>query len=710
MMIFRLFTSLILMFGLLQADEGMWLLTQLPQLNLQEKGLELTPEQVYSPDQISISDAIVWLGGCSASFVSENGLLVTNHHCAYGALQRASSKQGVDYIRDGFLAADRTQELPALGSNAYVLEEITDVTSEILAAAEGVSDLLQRDRLIRKAIAAMEADREGGRDDVYARVAEMFSGQQYQLFIYKKYQDVRIVYAPPASIGKYGGDIDNWMWPRHTGDFTFMRVYMAPDGSGATYSEENIPVKPKNYLRIARTPLQENDLTFIMGFPGRTTRWRTSHSVRYSLEQNYIPRIKEFGEIIDLMDELTKDDPQGKIKVAGFRSGLANTMKNYQGKYDGMMKTGFIGQKQKYEQQLAEFLKSNPELEKKYGTVVADIGKEYELLTAGQERNSVLNSFGRLSGLYTSLAGQIYDYARERAKPEEERDPGFSEKRIKQSIRRIRFRYLSFFEPFDKALLARSLKKAARLPEAKRIKGLDDILSKDIQNFIDDAYAATRLKDTKYVMSLFEKSAEELEAIDDPFLKLAVSLYPEKEAHKKEMEASAARMKELRRKYIEALQAWKGDQLYPDANGTIRFTYGTVKGYSPADAIWYKPFTTLAGVVEKATGEEPFDMPAKLGQLHQARDFGRWMAPNLDDVPVAFTHDCDITGGNSGSAVMNARGELIGLAFDGNYEAMVGDWQFDDEIQRTISVDIRYVLFVTEKFAGADYILKELGF
>jgi hypothetical protein len=692
------------------AEEGMWLLTQLDQLGLKEKGLEIETEDIYHPDKTSLTDAIVWLGGCSASFVSPEGLLLTNHHCAYGALQRASSGEK-DYIKNGFLAKTRADEIEARGSNAYVLQEIKDVTQKVLGTVQGVNDPVDQEKKITAKIKTMEDNIEGDKEDVYAYIASMYKGKQYLLFIYKKYQDVRIVYAPPKSIGKYGGDVDNWMWPRHTGDFTFLRVYQAPDGTGAKYHPDNIPVKPKNYLRVATEPLREGDFTFILGFPGSTNRWRTSNSVAWNMKYTYPETIQEYHELIELMDELTKDSPEGKIRVASRNAGLNNTMKNFQGNLDGMKKTGFLDNKIAFENELMNFIHSDAELEQKFGRVLSDVKALYDELGQTREKDNVLSQFGYRAGTLSSLAIQIYDIARERAKPAKDRDPDFNEKDVKRTIDRLHLRYYSYYEPVDKAMLKRTLEKANELAGESRIAGLEYLLTgaTHIDDFVEDAYANTLLDSVEYARSLFEKSLKELEQLDDPLIQMAASLYTENQELEDRNKQFNAKIQDARKTYLSAVYEYKGTGLYPDANGTMRFTYGHIAGYKPADAIQYEPFTTLAGVIAKDTGNEPFDMPRKLKTLYDAKDYGQWAHPDFEDVSVNFTHRCDITGGNSGSAVMNARGELIGLAFDGNYEAMTSDWQYDYDMQRTISVDIRYVLFITEKFAGARHLLTEMG-
>lgn len=705
------FLMTIVMATLGLAEEGMWQLSQLPDLQLEQQGFAISAGDIYSPDKTSISDAIVWLGGCSASFVSPDGLVLTNHHCAHGALQRNSAKDSVDYISTGFLAESRAEELPAIGQHAYVLRSMTDVTKEILARVKGIDDLTEREKKIEQTITEMEKAAEENREDRYCYIATNYNGKQYVKYLFTKYQDVRIVFAPPASIGNYGGDIDNWMWPRHTGDFTYLRVYQAPDGSGARYSPENVPVQPENYLRIAQGDLQNGNMTFILGFPGRTMRYRSSYSVEWNLNRNYIPTIERFRSILDIIEEMSAASQEAKLKLAGYDAGLNNTMKNFQGNVDGMRSSNFIEKKKAFEADLMSFINSKRKLRKQYGDILDEIGKLYTELETSYAYDQVLGNFGGYTiGVLYNLGSSAYDVARERAKPEDERRPEFSEKRVRDNMKNLEYSYLRFYEPFDKIMLIRALQEADELPEDQRIVELDYVLKGEvaIEQWVDKAFAETGLRDIEYVKGLYEKTPEEIEALGDPLIDLAVRLYPAKDRKYEESKVWNARIQDLRKSYIDALYAWKGSSLYPDANSTIRFTYGKVNGYSPADGIWYRPFTTLSGVVAKHTGEEPFDSPQRLRELAQQRDFGRWVDPELNDVPVCFLAECDITGGNSGSAVMNTRGELIGLAFDGNYEAMTSDWLYNTELQRTIVVDIRYVMFITEKFAGADYLIREM--
>ena len=693
------------------AQEGMWLLNQIDQLDLNDHGLQIKTTEIYNPGQPAIANAIVQLGGGTASFVSSEGLLLTNHHVAYTALQRASDVQS-NYLTDGFLARKKSDEIQAPGYQARILVEMTDVTEKVLQATKEINDLEERDRKITEISAAMTKKIEDDIKDADARVASMYNGKQYVLFVYKVLKDIRIVYSPPLSIGNYGGEIDNWMWPRHTGDFSFLRAYVAPDGTGVEYSEENIPYNPEIWLKIANEELKPGDLTFVVGFPGATTRYRTSNSAGWNLKENYPFSIKNYSDIIVLAEELTQNDPEGTLKVANLSKGLANAKKNYQGKVDGMTRTKYVERKKKFEQEFMTWVNSTPETKAKYGSILDQIHAQYKVIKKTKDRDNLLGLFQGLAGTRTNVAYYAYLIASENEKPEDERIPGFSPQLVDNLIKGLKYTYNNYYESFDKALLVRTLKQVQQLPDGQRIESLDYIFSQpdvSVEAFVDEAYENSQLDDLDYVVTLVDKSTAELTALNDPIITMMANLYPYMEENRTMNNTFARIVIDLRKQYIDALYEWKGSNLYPDANGTIRFTYGPVKGYSPEDAVWYEPFTTLRGVVEKNTGVRPFDAPEKLVKLYEERDFGQWANPTLKDVPIAFLHRCDITGGNSGSPVMNANGEVIGVCFDGNYEAMISDWQYDYKIQRTISVDIRYVLFITEKFADAGFILKEMG-
>ncbi|MCX6252365.1 MAG: S46 family peptidase [Bacteroidetes bacterium] len=705
---------ILLVFGFilqLHAQEGMWLLSQINQLDLSKKGLQVAVSDVYSKDKPSISDAIVQLGGGTASFVSADGLLITNHHVAFGALQRASSVSS-DYLINGFLATKRSDEIKAPGYRARLLTDMRDVTMEVLEAAKGLTDPTEKSKKINEKIAKMTDAIKGDKKDIDASVAQMYNGKQYILFVHKVFKDIRIVYAPPSSIGNYGGETDNWMWPRHTGDFSFLRVYCAPDGTGKEYASDNVPYHPKVWLKIAKDFLKDGDFNFIIGYPGQTTRYRSSTSVYWNEHYNYPFSIKNFQEIIDLCDQLTKDNHEGQLKVANLKKGLANVMKNYQGKVDGMKKTHFYEKKLEFEKEFVKWANSKPESKTKYADILEKEKAEYTVLETTRERDNVFGIFQGLAGTPLTVAQQIIFFAQERDKPESERDPGFNEERVNQTIEGLEYTYANYFEPVDKALMIRVLKLAKNLPQNQRITGLDYVFnnnSKSIEQFTDETFKSSKLLDLNFTKTLFKKSTKELQALNDPFINLAYSIDPMAIDIQKTTQRFGNNVTELRKVYLDGLYEWKGTGMYPDANGTKRFTWGKVKGYRPADAVWYYPFTSLEGVVEKNTGIEPFDAPAKLVDLYNKKDFGRWENPAMKDVPVAWLNQCDITGGNSGSPVLNAKGEICGVAFDGNYESMISDWQYDYSLQRCINVDIHYVLFITEKVGKAGFLLDEMG-
>ena len=711
----KYFISLLISFMIIVpafAQEGMWLLSQMNQLDLAKKGLMIPVTDIYNPGKPGISSAVVQLGGGSASFVSPEGLLVTNHHVAYRALQRSSSVSS-DYLTNGFLAKTKAEEIKAPGYSARMLLEMKDVTADVLKVAQGITNPTEKDKKITAYIVDVYEKAKKENEDIEASIVQMYNGKQYILFTSKVFKDIRIVYSPPLSIGNYGGETDNWMWPRHTGDFSFMRVYVSKDGKGTEFSADNVPYKPAKWLKVATEPIKDGDFNFIVGFPGSTTRYRSSTSVHWNQEYNYPFSIRNYKEIIALAEEVTKNDPEGKLKVASQIKGLANVMKNYEGKLAGMKKTNFLEKKLEFEKEFLKWANSNPATKKKYGDILAKEKEQYvTLLSKTKDRDDVFGVFQGLAGTELSVASQIYNIVKELSKPEAERQPGYDETTLEYFIKNLQYTYADAYEPADRALTLRALKMADALPADQRITGIEYILnnkSVSLEQFVNDAFKDSKLKNIEFARELCKKTVAELEALNDPFMQMTVKMYPMSEEIRKTNEVFSSNVVALRKEYLDALYEWKGKTLYPDANGTIRFTWGKVKGYRPADAVWYDPFTTLEGVIEKNTGIEPFNAPAGLVELYKKRDFGKWMDPKMKDVPLAFLNQCDITGGNSGSPVLNAKGEIIGVAFDGNYESMISDWQYDYALQRCISVEMRYVLFITEKYGKAGFLLDEMG-
>lgn len=703
-----------LLHALLFADEGQWLLTQidkLPFAELQKKGLELSPEQIYNANGSSLVDAIVLLGGGTGSFVSNDGLIITNHHVAFGAIQSVSSVQD-DYLKDGFWAKSKEEELSIPSYTAQIVVGIKDVTDEVLSAVNDTMSVDERAKAIQAKSREIEK-REKGTTEYECRVSETYFGVKYILYTYDVLRDVRLVYAPPTAIGNYGGEVDNWYWPRHTGDFSFMRAYVAPDGKRAKYSKDNVPYHPKKVLPISTKGFSEGSFAMILGFPGRTFRYRTSSEIQLAKDESLPLIMKLFKKRMDIIEAAGKKDRAVEIQYASRWRGMANTYKNYQGTLEGMKRSNIMKQRLEQEKQFMAFLDSNPELKAKYGTLLSDISATYDELKSFNQKQTILGQMMtgvdliRLANRFKDFANNFQlDSASGKMKPAPSSDT-----ELKDFVKNV---YKNLHLPTDKEILAALLSFAAELPEGQQVDIVTKIVrnktgearEKAIRNFVDDLYDDSKLTSIEGCDKLMTKSPEDI--LDDEFIQFLLELDKDYAPLMSSVQQFNTKINNLRGKLLSAWMAWKGPDIYPDANRTLRLTYGEIKSYSPRDAVHYNYVTTLGGVMEKETGEEPFYVPAKLRQLWETKDFGPYVDPVVKDVPVAFLANLDITGGNSGSPVINGKGELIGLAFDGNWEAVVGDYIYQPELNRSINVDARYVLFVLDKFSGAKNILDEL--
>ncbi len=698
----------IISLSLATAEEGMWLLDQISDIDLEEKGFEISAAEIYTPGEACVAEGVIKLGGGTASFVSSEGLVLTNHHVAFGAVQRASTR-GTDYLTDGFLAAAKADEIEAPGYYALLLEEMRDVTTEVLVAAEGIDDPVEHAQTVRAKITAMVEDIESQGEDIQADIRSMYFGKQYMLFIHKRFDDIRVVYMPPQAIGNYGADIDNWMWPRHTGDFAFVRVYASPEGVGRSYSPENVPYRPRTWLKVATDDLNEGDMTFIIGYPGINSRYRFSNDISYYQKLYYPARVKQYQQLIALLDSVGQDSPLAAMKVAGLTKGLNNYMKKYTGVLNGMEKYDFLNAQIAKEDKLKQKIRKKRKLRKTYGDLFDDYDELYAELNKRHERDDVLAMFNRVAGTLPVLANRLYYTVKEREKPVVDRDPKFSEADLERYLKRLKYEFYSYYEPAQIELLKYTLDKVQNLQGDLRITGLDYLVqSGNPETELQQMFSNSRLNDPEYALALFDLSSREIEAIDDPFIKMAISMYPDREEKRAFGRKFSAIAEDMRRQYLDLVTAIEGIGHYPEANSTKRFTYGKVTGYRPRDAVHYKPFTTVDGMIDKHTGVVPFNVPEKLRGIVKNEDFGDWIDPSENTATIAFTHACDITNGNSGSPVLNGKGELIGCAFDGNFEALLSDWKYDQDIQRTISVDIRYVMLITEKYAQATHILAEM--
>jgi len=693
------------------SEEGMIPLSELDKIDLKSKGLKINPEELYNPNGISLVNGIINLSGCTASFVSGEGLILTNYHCAFRAVQGATTKDK-DYMKEGFSAVDRKQELRAKGYTVRVIESYEDVSNKVLKVVKKGMSYEQRAKAVKKQIKKIILKVEKKNPGKRADIAEMFIGKTYVLFIYKYIKDVRLVYSPPRSVGEYGGEEDNWMWPRHTGDFAFLRAYIAPDGSFAEYSPENVPYIPLKYLKINPEGVNEEDFVFILGYPGRTYRHRTSSFIAYEENIRMPYTVQLYGKMISILEKLSLTDRETEIKLSPFIKGLWNTKKNYMGKLKGLRSLKIVDIRKVLENKLQNFIDSKPELKKKYG----DVLKELNVLYRDMEKSFNYEYFLRYLRRNTRLlqnAYTIYEGSIERKKKDPDREKAYMDRNFERTKLRLFIGLRNYVETADKVLLKDFLKKLETFKSGKWEK--INAVFKDpgnkksgVNDFVDTIYKRSDLSKKEYVEKLFKMSRKELEALDDPFIRMAKQLYPYFRELKKIDDERKGKLDTLLARLIEVKKMFMGKDFIPDANGTFRLTYGFVRGYSPADGTYSKPFTTVSGIIEKNQNQDPFHAPSKLIDLYARKQFGNYKHSSLNDVPVGMLYNLDTTGGNSGSPVLDANGKLIGLNFDRVYEATINDYEWDEKYSRSIGVDIRFILWFVENYGETDHLIKEM--
>ncbi len=715
-----LFLSLLITISLLPTsvlgDEGMFLpdtLNELPIKKLQQRGLKIPITDIYNPNGPSIKDAVVIVDGGTGEFLSNEGLLLTNHHVAFDALVSASSA-AKDYATNGYLAKTRAEELPAQGYTCQITQDLKDVTADVL---KGVTDSMspqERSMTIANNARSIQTANAKPAEGITAQVQALNEGLSYYLFTYLTFVDVRIVYAPPKNIGFYGGDPDNFEWPRHDGDFTFMRVYAGPDGKPAPYSVNNVPYKPKKFLSISMAGVKENDFVMVMGYPGSTRRYRESYSVAYNQDVFMPFLIDLFHEQIDGLQEAGKANRELQIKLQSRIFDISNTLKDFEGSVIAMRREGIVETKRKEEAAFTQWVNQNPDRQKKYGEVLPSLKNIYDELNRTQPRDSLIQQLNAVSDIF-QIAGIIAAAAADKEKPQAQRNPNLAmlAVRAKGAVPEV---FADRMPGFERRILAFLLRKAAELPPSQKIEPIEKrfgSLQGEARVRAEEEFASTVLESKKLstpesLAALFDMTPAQLREMHEPLLDFAGEISALNDQVQDRTRAFNSTVAKWRPLLVRGVSEMRGGMRYPDANRTLRFSYGEVKGYIPKDAAIYQPFTTLSGVIEKDTGREPFDAPEKLKQLYRARDFGPYATPDGQNVPVDFLSTTDIIGGNSGSPIMNGRGEQVGIVFDGNYEGLGNDFFYNDAKGRTISVDIRYVLFIADKFGGAGYLLKEL--
>ncbi|RXR21957.1 S46 family peptidase [Flavobacterium stagni] len=708
--VITLVSAVLLMPFTMKADEGMWFLMFIERLNhrdMQKMGLQLTAEEIYSINHHSLKDAIVQFnGGCTAELISKDGLVLTNHHCGYDAIAELSSAEK-NYLKDGYWAADKKGELKPSSLFVRFFVRMDDCSKRILGVVNDKMTEAEREKAINAEIAKIEKENnEGGKYVVSVR--SFFQGNEYYYFVYQDYKDVRLVGTPPESLGKFGGDTDNWEWPRHTADFSMFRIYADANGNPADYSDKNVPLHPKHYLPVNLGGVKENDFAMILGYPGRTNRWMPAGGIEQNVKFAYPAWVEGAKTGMDNMKKYMDQSDALNLVYASKYASTANYWKNRQGMIDALTK--FETSKAKAAQE-AKFNKwaNKPENKAKYGTVVETINKYYALTNEKSRHDNYLQQLLRTSAMGTisrSLGRQLEAYAKADAAKRAQMLPQLTEM--------IDEMYKEMHIPAEKDILAAQLKlyatKSVGYNIAPSVKKIGEANNNEFAGYVNAAFDLSMFSSPERVKAFLVVPSEG-QLTNDPLYALSSDLITHMNSKSDEVAKAQNDFGAAFRLLVEGLRESKiGSIKYPDANSTLRLTYGKVRSL-PADKrneVAINNYTTLAGQVKKyKKGDHEFDLPARVLEMNAKKDFGRY-ADKDGSLHVNFLTDNDITGGNSGSPVLNGKGELIGLAFDGNIEAMAGDVIFDKKLQRTINVDIRYVLWVIENFSGAKHIVDEM--
>ena len=710
--------SLAILSGFAHADEGMWMPQQLPQVARQLKaaGLKLDPAALTKLTEFPMG-AIVSLGGCSASFVSPQGLVITNHHCVYSSVAINSTPER-DLLANGFLAKTLADELPAApGSRVFVTVDVKDVSHLVIspevAKLVGKARIEGMEAAQKRLLAACEKE-----PGYRCTVASYYGGLAFYLIKQLEIRDVRLVHAPAAGVGKFGGDTDNWMWPRHTGDYGFYRAYVSKDGKAADYAKDNVPYVPKHYLKVASAGVKEGDFLMALGYPGRTNRHRLPSEVAFTFDWNYPAFVKNSGETLEIIARETEGDPAATLKYASQVASVNNYYKNRRGMLTSYADSDFLARKTAEHAALKAWVNAAPARKAEFGTAIDAVEQFLAQRDAETKRDFYYSS---AAPKFLNAARTLYRLSLERAKPDADRKLGYQERDMARLTSVINGQDRTYVDRVDKALVMNSLKKYLAQPAAEQdaafvhVLGLRSGMSDtDLKAQLDRIYAGSTLDNKDERSAWLKKSPADFKASNDNFIKMAVALHDADMARESAEEELAGKIQLSYATYMKAKIAYmesRGQAVYPDANSTLRVTFGKIAGRDHgADGTGsWTAFTTVKGVVAKATGEGEFNAPEKQLAAIKAKDFGKYVDPTLKTVPVNYLATLDITGGNSGSAALNARGELIGLAFDGTLDSIISDWDFNKANTRDIQVDVRYILWNMQHVDHADRLLQEMN-
>lgn len=676
-------------------DEGQWLPTQVREMDwnaLQARGMEMTKDEFWHPEKGGVLSATVQINGCTASFVSNYGLLVTNHHCGFGAVSALSTPES-NHLRDGFTATTLGEELPAPGMVATVLKRIENVTDKVHAAQADAKTDLDRWRITQSTIAELVADAERSEADTKCSIASFLEGKEYHLYYRTQIRDVRLVYAPPRAIGEFGGDVDNWEWPRHTGDFTFFRAYVGKDGSVQDHSDDNVPFQPEHFLKTATQPIKENDIAVIMGYPGSTQRYKTSRGVASQEGYVFPARLRVLTKAIAVLANASLESEERSLALVSNIKSLANVQKNAAGMIFGLKNNAVVARKLREEAQLGAHSEENASLLKQMLADAETEGNEIEKDT-NMWFVAMLRDHTRLFSILMQGCGAVADGG------------DISARGLKMIGSDGP---AADFDLIQRPIMNHLMTEWANISAQQRLAGTENLTADGGQAVIDTIMATTQMLDGEKRQELFAGGKDAVDSSDDPLIVLARGINKEYQEWLNRRRTRDGRKLDIGRRWIAAQETFRGKSFYPDANSTLRVSIASVKSYEPRDGVHYKPQTTVAGLLQKENGKAPFANPKALLEAAKTRQQSRWFVPALGDVPVCFLTDGDTTGGNSGSPVVNGRGELIGLNFDRVFENVAGDFGWNPERSRNVVCDFRYVLWVLEAVQPAPNLLKELG-
>ncbi len=701
----------VIMPGMVRADEGMWLPALVEKLNINQmkkEGCSLNAEDIYSINHSSLKDAVVALdqGSCTAEIISDEGLLLTNHHCGFDEIQEHSTTDH-DYLRDGFWAKTKEEELPNPGKSASFLISFEDVSDKILPELNDQMSSDERSRKVRELTSKIEKEAET--DNHYdARVQGLYNDNRYYLFVYETFKDIRLVGAPPQSMGKFGGDTDNWMWPRHTADFSMFRIYCDKDGKPASYSKDNVPFKPKSHLPISLKGYKKGDFAMVMGYPGTTNRYKTSYGIEYTMKVTNPIRIKVREEKQRIMKEFMRTSQKARIMYSAKYARSANYYKYSIGQNEGLDNLNVLEKKRQLEDRFTKWVNADPNRTAKYGEALSLIANSYKNLDDETAFEYMVESMVRGPEIFyfAYRTRPLYDALKSDKNSEH---VNLASERVKDGLD-------EFFKDYDSetdqkiaaALFRIYQENVAPQYHPPFFRTVKTKYDNDFEKYTKELYAKSIFGSKERLVKFFESpKAKVLEK--DPLFQVSLEIFRMMGLIGDETGKTTEALTRGNRLFVGGLMEMETDKtFYPDANSSMRLTYGTIGGYVPRDAVNYKYYTTLRGYIEKEIpGSDEFEVPAKLKELYYAKDFGRY-ADADGELWTCFLSNNDITGGNSGSPVMNNNGELIGIAFDGNWEAMSGDIAFENDLQKCINVDIRFVLWTIDKMGGAQNLIDEM--